>query len=258
MMDTAHRSRILYRTVAVAATAPSPVGTAPGTWRISEESAHLYARRGSRQDRAHIVGCGVALHRVRVAVRAAGFAAKITYLPVPGEADLLATVHLGGRLPPHPAYLRLFRVMAGAGHPVEPQPVNTLSLLRLRVVAEAHGASLALPTGPESAAVAAAVGGTPCHRASRYGVLYTVADQPGEWLAAGEALSAILLTAAADGIPAAVAGDPQDAGTRRLLVETLGMVGYPVAVVRFGSADRDAGPPRDRAGRPRLFPAPHR
>jgi nitroreductase len=85
-------------------------------------------------------------------------------------------------------------------------------------------------------------------RGAAYCLLFGDTDDPPAWLRAGEALSAVLLTAVADGLAAAPISDPVEvAGPRQLLRELLAGVGRPYLVVRIGyPADASAVPPVPR------------
>ncbi|GAA2635623.1 NAD(P)H nitroreductase [Dactylosporangium fulvum] len=82
-------------------------------------------------------------------------------------------------------------------------------------------------------------------RHARYGVVVTEGDEPREWLTAGEALSAVLLTATADGLATSPMSDLVEIiAAREALRRTLGNVGHPAIVVRVGVAGRGATGPR--------------
>jgi len=87
----------------------------------------------------------------------------------------------------------------------------------------------------------------PADRQARYGVLYTGSDGPRDWIAAGEALSAVLLTATAEGLATSVMSDLVEVpATRLLLQRTLRGVGYPAVVVRVGVAGQPEAPKAPR------------
>ncbi|MGC9669786.1 Acg family FMN-binding oxidoreductase [Planosporangium sp. 12N6] len=68
-----------------------------------------------------------------------------------------------------------------------------------------------------------------------YAVLYTDTDTPADWLAAGEALSAVLLTATDESLAASPISDVIEvAATRRLLYDLFGGAGYPMIALRLG------------------------
>lgn len=87
---------------------------------------------------------------------------------------------------------------------------------------------------------------------ARYAILFTDADDPRAWLAAGEALSAILLTATADGLAAAPMSDVVEVpSARNRLRQLLSGIGYPMLALRIGRA----APGRIAARAPRRAPS---
>jgi nitroreductase len=86
---------------------------------------------------------------------------------------------------------------------------------------------------------------------ARYGVLFTDADEPQDWLAAGEALSTVLLTATAEGLATSVMSDLVEVDSaRETLRAALAGLGNPMIVIRIGYAQADAPPPGDTPRRP--------
>jgi nitroreductase len=85
---------------------------------------------------------------------------------------------------------------------------------------------------------------------TRYAVIYTIGDSRRDWLTAGEALSAVLLTATAEGLATSVMSDAVEIPeARALLRRALPTTGHPAVVVRIGLPA--AGPvPRPAARRP--------
>jgi nitroreductase len=85
-------------------------------------------------------------------------------------------------------------------------------------------------------------------RAARYAVLFTDGDGPEDWLAAGEALSSVLLNAAEQGLAASPMSDLVEVPFARWrLRNLLSGIGHPVIVVRFGvPADRQPAPATPR------------
>ena len=90
--------------------------------------------------------------------------------------------------------------------------------------------------------------GSGSDRGAAYGILFGDGDDPSAWLRAGEALSAVLLTAVAEGLSAAPISDPVEVvWPRQQLRNLLAGVGQPYLVVRIGSpVDPDAVPPVPR------------
>ena len=80
-------------------------------------------------------------------------------------------------------------------------------------------------------------------RYARYLVLFADGDQPLDWIHAGEALSATLLTATAAGLASSMMSDLIEVGSaRETLRQTLGGIGWPMIVVRIGYRDSNAAP----------------
>ncbi|WP_433531637.1 nitroreductase family protein [Micromonospora sp. CA-263727] len=67
-----------------------------------------------------------------------------------------------------------------------------------------------------------------------YAVLATAGDRPGDWLTAGEALSALLLTATAHGLSTSPMSDLVEVPASRALLRELLAEGHPALVVRIG------------------------
>lgn len=82
-------------------------------------------------------------------------------------------------------------------------------------------------------------------KAAVYGLLYGDEDEPDSWLRAGEALSALWLTATRHGASVVpLSGVVEVPGTRQKLRQLLSGLGYPYLVLRIGLADpAHAGPP---------------
>jgi hypothetical protein len=76
-------------------------------------------------------------------------------------------------------------------------------------------------------------------------VLGTSGDSPQDWLVAGQAMSALLVRATADGVQASPLGQVLDQPwARRRLAGELGVVGHPQMVLRLGYAEPGAETPR--------------
>jgi len=82
-------------------------------------------------------------------------------------------------------------------------------------------------------------------KAAVYGLLNGDEDEPDSWLRAGEALSALWLTATRLGVSVVpLSGVVEVPGTRQALRQLLSGLGFPYLVVRLGIADpAHAGPP---------------
>ncbi|HET9946383.1 MAG TPA: nitroreductase family protein [Actinomycetes bacterium] len=76
-------------------------------------------------------------------------------------------------------------------------------------------------------------------------VLGTTGDSPHDWLVAGQAMSALLVRATADGVRASPLGQVLDQPwARRRLAGELGVVGHPQMVLRLGYAEPGPETPR--------------
>jgi len=112
-------------------------------------------------------------------------------------------------------------------------------------------AATAADTGPRRVPIRDfAPGGEPgaatsAHDAAAvYVVLFGADDDPAGWLRGGEALSALLLAATADGLAASPFSEAMERPwPRQLLTGLLGGVGTPYLVVRLGYPDPAAGSP---------------
>jgi hypothetical protein len=81
-------------------------------------------------------------------------------------------------------------------------------------------------------------------RHARYAVLFTDTDTAASWLAAGEALSAVLLTVTTERLAACPMSDVVEIpATRRLLRDLLGGIGYPALAIRIGVPGDGPMPP---------------
>jgi hypothetical protein len=98
-------------------------------------------------------------------------------------------------------------------------------------------------TGTAAGRVSVYAGGEIADRHARYAVLVSRGDLARDWLASGEALSAVLLTAVGDGLAASPMSDVVEVEpARAVLRRMLGGVGHPAIVVRIGVPARAAAP----------------
>jgi hypothetical protein len=82
-------------------------------------------------------------------------------------------------------------------------------------------------------------------REARYAIIFTDGDAPQDWLIAGEALSAVLLTATMEGLATSPMSDAVEVpAARTILRQLLGNIGYPGIVVRVGVAGRSTDAPK--------------
>jgi hypothetical protein len=97
--------------------------------------------------------------------------------------------------------------------PIADRPIPAEALVRLRAAAEAAGAHLVFAA-----------------RLAQCAVVVTDADQPRDWIAAGEAASAVLLAATVEGLATDLLGVPSS----RALYDVPGGAGHPAIAVRVG------------------------
>ncbi|WP_067537069.1 Acg family FMN-binding oxidoreductase [Nocardia crassostreae] len=78
--------------------APSVHNTQPWRWRLADTTVHLHADTGRQlphvdpDGRELLLSCGAALHHLRVAMRASGWASRVWSLPDPFDARHLAAI----------------------------------------------------------------------------------------------------------------------------------------------------------------------
>jgi hypothetical protein len=155
--------------------APSVHNTQPWTWLLGARSVHLMADRTrwmrgtDPEGRDLVISCGAALHHLKVALAARG--RSTADLPTSGDPDHLAALSLvPGGVP----------TTSAPPHPVRHNGVATRGFL---------GGGLGdAPTGPQES------------DAGELLVLATQDDDSAAWLRAGEAVSAVLLTAESRGL----------------------------------------------------------
>ncbi|UOX90590.1 NAD(P)H nitroreductase [Amycolatopsis sp. FBCC-B4732] len=254
--------------VALALRAPSAGNSQPWCWRIGYSSVHLFTDQERRQpdpgDRDLLLGCGAALHHVRVGFAALGWRTEVSRLPDPGDPAHLAVVT------PHPAGPSEETVALAAAiprrrsdrgrHGVWPVPRDHLA--RLAHVAACEGAELGqiadTARGLRRAAVAAGSRdrpGTLLTRPLASGgellVLSTAADGRVDRLRAGEAASAVLLTATALGLSSCPLTDPlKNPELRRAALAFAAPGQHPQILLRVGWAPPGTEPPPPTPRRP--------
>jgi hypothetical protein len=215
---------------------------------------------------------GIALHQALVALAGSGHTAEVHRLPDPHRPGLLAELTVTRRTPITVATAHAYRAMLlGVAPATGPAPIPrqrrafpgpTELLSFLREAATASGAGLhPLPTAPhltqpttapDTAATGTAtsaldpattyavlhVGGDGIGAADpgcRYAVLSANADTAAGWLAAGEALAAVVIAATALGPVPITAGALVDScAIRDALVQLLPDGAVPVVVLRIG------------------------
>lgn len=236
-----------------AALAPWWRESRPWTADIDGETVELYADLSEVRpevDDAHrelILGCGAALFSLRVAMDHFGIAAHIDRFPDGRHPDLLARVTLTGAVDGSGAQDWLFDAIGGRRTTWRAFDERALPLpvtVDLEVAARRHGVDLVAAATARATRVVSALLADADRRDQRLteaaplvAFLVTEADRPPDWLAAGEALSDVLLEAHASGVAAAFVNQPFEAPElRRQLREGLRVFGFPQAGIRFGYA----------------------
>lgn len=194
------RRDILTAAVRDAETAPAPLSPRCWTWTVRDDGLEL--RLPSRlvghddpETRRVLLGCGVALHHACVSLAAAGVTVAVRRLPRSGDGRLVARIWPVDQQPPGAGDRRLHRAIRAAANetaPGLPCPEKTAEDIVLATVATgAH--PYRLP--PEHLGLVTAT-----EEPGLVFVLHGDSDSRYDWLRAGKALSAAILTAAADGL----------------------------------------------------------
>jgi hypothetical protein len=238
-------SRALAQAALVALEAPSILATQPWSWRIDDDRAELYADRGRQlpngdpDGRLLTISCGAALHHARIALAAEGVGVEVVRFPDPADPDLLAVVRYIGRIDQEPRAQRLRRAIAvrrSDQRPFADEPIPDQEVQLLRAAAEEVGARF-VPLEARELPEAS-------DRHAGHAVIATTGNGPVDWLIAGEALSAVLLNATAEGLATSSVSDLTAIVPSALSQPMPAGAGYPAAVVRYGVAGRVGAPPR--------------
>ncbi|MFQ6328664.1 MULTISPECIES: NAD(P)H nitroreductase [unclassified Nocardia] len=264
--------RTVKTALALAVRAPSIDNIQPWRWRIEDRSVRLDldpSRAVSSTDseaRDLVLSCGAVLHHLRITFAALGWSAVVRRLPNPANPNHLATVGLV-RHRPSPLDIALCAAISRRStdrrpYTSWPVPPGYLGLVTER--AAAQGAILRLATDHARDRLAIAMraaaerhAGDPGDRfepAERHAdtaiepdfaellVIGTTADDRLSRLRAGEALSAVLLTATNIGLATCTLTEPLEIPSLRRSVRggVLDDFAYPQAVVRIGWAPTSA------------------
>ncbi|WP_330252691.1 NAD(P)H nitroreductase [Nocardia sp. NBC_00565] len=257
---------IVKAALALAVRAPSVRNSQPWRWRIGDRCVHLYSdptRATDSDQRDLVLSCGAALHHLRIALAARGWSAVVRRLPDPAQPDHLASIEL-------------------VRHRPTPYDVALSDAITRRRTDRRHFSSCPVPPGylglvTERAAVLGAIvrhatdwprdrlvqtmsagaqrhAGNPDHRPeptdetsepdfAELLVLGTASDDRLARLCAGEALSAVLLTATNIGLATCLLTEPLELPALRHRGR-VGVLdgGYPQAVIRIGWAPTGAEP----------------
>jgi hypothetical protein len=224
-----HAEQALARAANAARRAPVLGGERPWRWQLSGDRAELHlARPGPVQDTAGaprlLIDCGSALHHAVVALGGDGALVSVDRFPDSRQPDLLASVRVDGVGGPTPAQIRAHRAIALRPAPItwpDPAVIPAAALAAMESAAQQAGARLRLPRAGSDDPAA----GRP--------LIEPDVDSPLGWLRAGEALSAVALSAAEHGLAvlpfAALVADLQ---------------GHFVVPLRLAVADRRPATPR--------------
>jgi hypothetical protein len=178
----------------------------------------------------------------------------VTRLPDEADPDLLAVVRVARFAAAPPAAVRLRHAIAlrrTDRRPFAHQPVPEQALDRLRAAAEQEGAHLRVLRSDQVALLTVAA-----DRDARYAVLFTDTDDRASWLTAGEAMSAVLLTATADRLAASPMSDMIEVpAARHILYDLLDRIGHPTMALRIGVPDDAIRPPPPTPRRVAVGPA---
>ncbi|WP_433192578.1 Acg family FMN-binding oxidoreductase [Nocardia sp. CA-107356] len=258
--------------LALGVRAPSVHNTQPWRWRIGDSAVHLHLdptralTSTDPEQRDLVVSCGAALHHLRIALAALGWSAVVDRLPNPAAPNHLASIELV-RHRPTPFDVELSAAITRrrtdrrqfSSWPVTP---GYLGLVTER--AATLGAIVRQATDGSRDSLVQAI----CMAAERHAgdpgdrfelaewggrhepdyaellVLSTSADDRCARLCAGEALSAVLLTATNVGLATCVLTEPLEipAMRQRVRVGVLDDGSYPQAVIRIGWAPTSAEP----------------
>lgn len=216
-------SRALARAASAALAARSVLDGRHWRWLI--DGPVLQLRATHPDDRAArrraLLCCGVALHHATTALSADGVRVDVDRLPDVADPGLVAALAHRGTTEPTARDARMFRAIAArpSDHrPFADTPVSPTALSRLRWAAESAGACLRV--APRAYGVG-----------WREAVVCAAGDRPEDWLRAGEAVSAVLLAATADGLTTSLAGDQ----AARLPYPEPAADGIPAFTLRFGT-----------------------
>jgi nitroreductase len=237
----------VQNTLALAVRAPSAHNSQPWRWRVGDATVQLYAdptgqtHMTDADQRDLVLSCGMALHHLRIALAAVGWSTVVRRLPNPADPNHLAAV---GLVPHRQTGLDIALSAAISRRQTDrrryssrPVPAGHLGLLSERaaefgaVVRRAHD-------GSRDDLMKAIHHMAHEHDAAELLVLGTSADDRTARLRAGEAASAVMLTATNVGLATSLLTEPLEIpGLRaRVRVHVLDDRAHPQAVVRIGWA----------------------
>jgi hypothetical protein len=229
------------RAAVAAEHAPALLAGQPWDWRIGDATAELCVDRNRQRsarpihDRLLVISCGAALHHALAALAGAGVTTEVARFPDQANLDLLARISVTGTEQVTPAAVRLHRAIAlrrDDSPPLADTGVARDALARIDDAVLAHRAVLHV-LRPEAVAIAGN------QHPGTYALLITEVDGPAGWLAAGEALSAAMLTATVDQLVAVPISDPVD--------WPVNGHGYPMVALRIGAPRPTAATDSDQS-----------
>jgi hypothetical protein len=221
--------------------APSSHNSRPWRFEVDDGDVLLRADRsrsrpvGDPDGRELTISCGAALFNLRAALEHAGLDIVVSSLPDPGDRDLLARIRVRGMGAPQPGGLFEWIPQRRTDRrPFAARAVAPSAIAALESAAAAEGASLQV-LGPRERRVVSeladdgdrrlhadprwrreasqwmpprAADERPLEPAPVLAVLATGGDGLMAWLAAGQALERVLLTAAREGLQASFINQP--------------------------------------------------
>jgi hypothetical protein len=222
----------------------------PWRWVVRSDAIDLYADRGRRpakmdpDGRLLLMSAGGALHRARLALAADGVGAKVTLLP-DNDADHLATVTATGRVEVTEEAKALYAV-TGQRHTefdrIADTPPPREAVEELVAAAASEGVGMLLLNAEQNMELASATLITPKvrerigrERSNAFAVLYGDDENPENWLRAGQAFSAVWLTAMRLGLSVVPSSAVvQLPGSREVMRRLLADLGPPYLALRLG------------------------
>jgi len=196
------RRDLLAAAVRDADAAPAPLTPRSWTWIVRDDGLELRmpARLVGHDDRElrHVLlGCGVALHHACVSLGAAGIVVGLRRLPPAGDRQVVARIWPVAEQAPRAADRRLHRAIhTPANEPARGWACSDRVAEDILNATVANGAHLYRVPDEHRDLVT-----DPADPALIF-ILHGDSDDRFDWLRAGQALSAAMLTAAADGLTA--------------------------------------------------------
>ena len=246
----ASTDEVLWReAVAVAINAPSVRNVQPWRFVLRGDALELHMSDAALAGtcdaalRTVTISCGVVLHHLRVALRAAGATALVQLSDEPGPTGLLATVRLGERRPPTgDETLHASAILSSHTQRAmfDGRALRGEFLDRLALAVADEGGFLDVLRGDrrtEAYTMIADADRALARQAPVLAVLSTIGDGLRDQLDAGQALSALLLEAALEGCWAGYLDAPlRDAGARARLRGLVSRGDVPMLLLRIGHA----------------------